>query len=500
MPHPLIMLRNTFTLVVLTLLLLSTGLARLAQAQDPPPTVDPNLPPPAVAEVTVEALPTPELAQATPTEVFVPAPVDTPTVDPLVTPAPPEEATVPPQPAVVPTAPIFPTYTPIPFPESDDPLVRVVSVGESLDSLAAQVGVASGDLAQLNHVTNPNLLLTGQKIQLPAPMPSSIRIHRIRPTDTLAGVAAEYGVSMAALRTANDLVCAACLVAGQLLRVPQALSETNDSAVETNLTSPFQSIQVFPFLPRQGEAIIVRVKTDEGIKAITGDLAGRPLNFAKIDDTYVGLSGVAALQAPGIYSITVKLTSKTGDVSQIVGRIQVGPGNFGFENLLAAKLQPLLDPEVNQAERIWLDKVFSKFSPEQRWSGALELPVLGRFASYFGTRRNFNRGTLSTYHSGVDISAGIGTPIHAAAPGKIVAAELLHIRGNVIIIDHGRGVFTIYCHLSKFEKEVGETVQTGDVIGYTGNTGRSLGPHLHWELAIGGVTVNPLAWVNEAIP
>ena len=494
------MLRNTFTRVILVALLLSTSFVRDAHAQDPPPTADPNIQPTPMAEVTVEALPTPELVEPTPTEVYVAAPVDTPTVDPLVTPAPIEEATVPPQPVFVPTAPIIPTYTPIPFPESDDPLVRVVSVGESLDSLAAQVGVAPGDLAQLNRITNQNMLLTGQKIQLPVPMPTSIRIHRVRPTDTLAGVAAEYGVSLAALRTANDLVCAACLVAGQLLRVPHAIID-GGSSVETNLTSPFQSVQVFPFLPRQGDTIIVRVKADDATQAISGDLAGHPLHFAKIEDTYVGLSGVAALQDPGIYSITVKLTSKTGDESRIFGRIQIGAGNFGFENLfLAPKLQPLLEPLVNQEERAWLDKAFSKFTPQQRWTEALVLPVNGKFASYYGTRRNFNRGTLRTYHSGVDIVASPGMPVHAAAAGKIVAAEPLQVRGNIIIIDHGRGVFTVYCHLSKFEKEVGDSVQAGDVVGYTGNTGRSLGPHLHWELAIGGVTVNPLAWTNETLP
>lgn len=490
------MARTLFNLTIVAALLL-LQCAQFApsgvSAQDTPPTADPNAQPP-VAVVTAEALPTPELPQPTPTEVFVPAPVDTPTVDPFFTPAPIEEATVPPQPVFVPTAPIIPTYTPVPFPESADPLVRVVSVGESLASLAAQVGVAPDDLAQLNRVTNRNLLLTGQKIQLPVSLSSGIRIHRVRASDTLAGVAAEYSVSLAALRTANDLVCAACLVPGQLLRVPQA-------NVETNLTSPFQSVRIFPFLPHQGDTIIVRVKADEGVTAASGDLAGRPLSFANIDGEFVGLSGVSALQDPGIYSVTVKLTSKTGDISTVTGRLQVGQGNFGFENLiLAPKLIPLLDPQVNQNERNWLDKVFSKFTPNQRWTGPFALPVSGKYASYYGTRRNFNRGTLRTFHSGVDISTGLGTPVHASAPGKVVAVETLQVRGNIVILDHGRGVFTAYCHLSKFEVEVGDTVAAGDVIGFTGNTGRSLGPHLHWEMAIGGVTINPLTWVNETIP
>ena len=100
----------------------------------------------------------------------------------------------------------------------------------------------------------------------------------------------------------------------------------------------------------------------------------------------------------------------------------------------------------------------------------------------------------------MDVSAPVGTPVHASAPGRVAVIRAFNIRGNVVILDHGRGVFTLYCHLSKFNVSVGDVVDVGDVIGYSGNTGRSLGPHLHWELAIGGVTVNPLAWVDDAIP
>jgi murein DD-endopeptidase MepM/ murein hydrolase activator NlpD len=118
----------------------------------------------------------------------------------------------------------------------------------------------------------------------------------------------------------------------------------------------------------------------------------------------------------------------------------------------------------------------------------------------FGARRNFNRGTLMTYHSGVDMSVPVGTPVKASAPGRVAATEPFPVRGNVIILDHGRGVYTIYCHLSKYNVQVGQLVNVGDVIGYTGNTGRILGPHLHWELAVGGVTVDPLPWTKEALP
>jgi len=509
------MLRKAFKLlnlvrvcILAALLLLNlNGSLRISHAQDQAPTPDPNVAPtpdpslaipptPDVALVTAEPLPTPELPQPTATEFFIPAPVDTPTVDPNATPGELLVPTVEPPP-IQPTLPPLPTYTPVPEPESNDPLVRVVSVGESLTSLASQAGLLVDDLAQANRVTNPNLLLTGQKIQLSSPMPESIRIHKVRAKDTLTGISAEYGVSLAALRSSNDLICSACLVPGQLLRIPQ----TN---VQSNLSAPFESVRVFPFLPRQGDTIIVRVKTNESVTNLTGEMAGRPLNFARVDEDYVGLSGVAALQDPAIYSVTITATTKAGDVSDVSvvnGRIQIGAGNYPFENLvLASKLVPLLDPKVNDDEAAWLYNVFSKFTSEKHWSGAMQLPVSGRYASYFGARRSFNRGILHTYHSGLDIVAGYGTPVHAAAGGTVVATEPLEVRGNVIIIDHGRGVFTVYCHLSKFLVQKGQKVEAGELIGNTGNTGRSLGPHLHWELAVGTVTVDPMEWVTDEMP
>lgn len=501
------MLRKAFKLLILAVLLVTNlnGPLFIARAQDQAPTPDPNavptadpnlaIPPtPDVALVTAEPLPTPELPQPTPTEIFVPAPADTPTVDPNAIPG--EVPTVEPPP-IQPTLPPLPTYTPVPVPESNDPLVRVVSVGESLTTLASQAGLSVDDLAQANRVTNPNLLLTGQKIQLSSPMPESIRIHKVRAKDTLTSISAEYRVSLAALRSSNDLICSACLVAGQLLRIPQ----TN---VQSNLSAPFESVRVFPFLPRQGDTIIVRVKTNESVTNLSGEMAGRPLNFARVDEDYVGLSGVAALQEPAIYSVTITATTKAGDVSDVSvvnGRIQVGAGNYPFENLtLAPQLIPLLDPQVNANEIAWLYNVFNKFTPDKHWSGTMQLPVIGRYASYFGSRRNFNRGILHTYHSGLDIAAGYGTPVHAAAGGTVVATEPLEVRGNVVIIDHGRGVFTVYCHLSKFLVQKGQKVEAGELIGNTGNTGRSLGPHLHWELAVGTVTVNPLDWVTDEMP
>ncbi|WP_169238059.1 peptidoglycan DD-metalloendopeptidase family protein [Candidatus Roseilinea sp. NK_OTU-006] len=429
-----------------------------------------------------------------------PAPAEDPSASPTADPKAPSQPPAEAQPVELPTAVIEviatpePTEPPITLPRSNDPRVHFVQVGETLHSLAAQSGFSVGDLAQRNRLTSPYLLLAGQQIRLPAPPSNNIRLYRASAGDTLTSIAAQYGVSPYALRRVNDLPCSVCLVFGQTLRVPQA-------GAASNLPEPFERIEVAPIVPRQGEVVAVRVAARAPLQQITGMLADQPIRFAQKDGEYIALSGVAALQEPGIYPIVIRAITQDGLASVAQGRLQVGAGRFGYETLnLSAKLTPLLEPQVNQEERAELDAILSNFSGTQWWQGPLQWPIQSKIVSYYGTRRNFNRGMLNTFHSGIDLSARIGTPVKAAAPGRVAAAQTFPIRGNVIILDHGRGVFTVYCHLSKFEVEVNQIVNAGDVIGYTGNTGRSLGPHLHFELAVGGVTVNPLAWLERELP
>jgi murein DD-endopeptidase MepM/ murein hydrolase activator NlpD len=441
-----------------------------AQAQDPIPT----LPAPAVETSTV-ADPAAQPTSVAPDENGAISEAPTAVIEVVATPEPTEP-------------PIFTPNT------QDDPLVRVVSVGETLHSLAAQSGFSVNDLAERNFLTNPNLLLAGQKVRLPTVASSNIRLHRVAPGETLMSIAAEYNVSPYFLRQTNSLACSTCLVFGQLLRVPT-------TEVASNLPEPFERVEVSPIVPRQGDVIEVRVASRVALESISGAFGERPLRFTLKDGMYVALTGVGALEDPGVYPIAIRAITTEGIPSVVSGRVQVGQGRFGFENLtVGQKLVPLLDPQVNVDERAQLDTIFSQFSGTQWWQGPFQWPVSGKVVSYYGTRRNFNRGSLHTFHSGIDISAANRTPIKAAAPGRVAAVQPFKIRGNVVILDHGRGVFTVYCHLSRPNVTVGQIVDVGEVIGFSGNTGRSLGPHLHWELAVGGVTVNPLTWLREPLP
>jgi murein DD-endopeptidase MepM/ murein hydrolase activator NlpD len=117
--------------------------------------------------------------------------------------------------------------------------------------------------------------------------------------------------------------------------------------------------------------------------------------------------------------------------------------------------------------------------------------------SPYGTRRTYGRSSTISAHEGEDFSAPAGSAVTAPAAGVVVLAEPLFVRGNAVILDHGHGVFTGYWHLQEIDVRPGERVEPGDPLGRVGSTGLSTGAHLHWEMRVNGVAVDPLQWVER---
>jgi murein DD-endopeptidase MepM/ murein hydrolase activator NlpD len=124
-------------------------------------------------------------------------------------------------------------------------------------------------------------------------------------------------------------------------------------------------------------------------------------------------------------------------------------------------------------------------------------PVNGQLLSRFGDRQDPFSGE-GAFHTGVDISASMGTPVHAAADGVVFEANYTSGYGRLVVIDHGHGLQTWYAHLSRFEVIPGEEIRRGEVLGYSGASGRATAPHLHFEVRVGGSPVNPYKYLTNS--
>ena len=177
-------------------------------------------------------------------------------------------------------------------------------------------------------------------------------------------------------------------------------------------------------------------------------------------------------------------------------QVQFNPGNYTLQQIPVAD-----DPVIRQQEDDRLAPIYLTSSETRQWDGLFTLPVTTTIITApYGDPRSYAGGPVEIYHSGVDFAGTIGTPILAPANGTVVFNELLELRGNTVILDHGQGVYSAYFHLSESFVTVGDTVTAGQAIAAGGSTGLSTGPHLHWDLRVHGVPVNGLQWLETPFP
>jgi murein DD-endopeptidase MepM/ murein hydrolase activator NlpD len=148
-----------------------------------------------------------------------------------------------------------------------------------------------------------------------------------------------------------------------------------------------------------------------------------------------------------------------------------------------------------QQEREHLAKVLRTYTETGPESLALLQPVPGRRSGSFGLRRVIN-GMPRSPHSGLDIAAPEGTPVVAAAPGRVADSGEYLFLGRTLVLDHGQGMLSLYSHLNAIDVETGQPVLAGAPIGKVGATGRATGPHLHFSVYLNAVSVDPAIFLS----
>ncbi|HEY42846.1 MAG TPA: peptidoglycan DD-metalloendopeptidase family protein [Anaerolineae bacterium] len=378
-----------------------------------------------------------------------------------------------------------------------------VGYGENLASLSLRFAVPMDALARLNRLVSPGQLYVGQPLIVPEKEESAsnvpnVSLHLPRLGESKLEMAVRSGISPWSLSTFGREDIKLWIVPGVPVVSPEA------DGWSGALPFPYAEVTIDPLLAVQGRTVVFRIALN-GPGWVDGRLGDRRLNFFPLDERdYVALQGIHAMQDPDLYRCELNLYSAEGGelIYAFSQPIRVLDGGYGFENINGVPPETI-DPEITEPEQVLVESMLAEATEERFWEGPFQFPsdyYTESFVSIFGTRRSYNWGAYNFYHTGLDLYGSTGLPILASAPGRVVFAGSLIVRGNVTYIDHGWGVYSGYFHQSKIFVQVGDWVETGQVIGEVGGTGRSTGPHMHWEIWAGGVPVDPLEWVEVGFP
>lgn len=324
---------------------------------------------------------------------------------------------------------------------------------------------------------------------LPAAAAAGWQTYQVQPGDTLSAIAARVGSDPALLAEQNGLASADLIMAGQVLRIDAQAMQAPRLLADEILTR----VHFWPWPPAQGQTMAVWLQARA---PVTFTLSYEGISYPVQADSRCGWSlvPIPPLTPPGLKLLVVTAGEQVWRAS-----VPVQPGSFPSHNIPAEAAQPILSAaEKVRIETARMTALFEPVTPDG-WTARsrFRLPLAGEllYTSPYGSRRTYGDNPAVSAHAGEDFSAAPGTPVYAPAEGRVVLAEELFVRGNAVVLDHGNGVYTGYWHLSELGVAAGDRVTTGQALAKVGSTGLSTGAHLHWELRIAGMAVDPLQWV-----
>jgi len=434
--------------------------------------------------------------------------------------------------------------------------IYIVQSGDTLSSIAERFNITVAQLMEANNISDPNLLATGQELVIPGleGITGILDTKIVGFGDNLRGLTRATQVPLSLLKRLNHIVSPSELYVGVSLIVPQsdnsiqytahATTRNGESMLElavrqntdvwtlatvNDLSAPWAglpgdtlyypgtstasapggfpsgilSAEVKTLPLKQGGTAQVIAKVEDGA-TLTGILVDQPLHFFPLGDgRQVALQGVYVQLPRGIYPLQLDVSLPDGSSQSYEQMVLVTRGDQPID----VQLVPAIDPNLLVSENQKIVPIISAATPTKFWQGEFILPVGLPYCikDWFGTPRyfNFNGTNFDYFHGGVDY--GVCSPdhpldIYAAATGTVVFTGFLELHGNTTIVDNGWGVYTIYAHQKDIFVSVGQQIESGQMIGQIGMTGHVTGPHLHWEMWVNGIQVDPLDWLNVLIP
>lgn len=442
--------------------------------------------------------------------------------------------------------------------EGDQLPIYVVQPGENLTQIADRFRISVNDLIIANGITDSNLISAGTELRLPGFEGISGRLMT-RPVEfgeNLTVMLRESQLSLENFLRLNNITSPSELYIGANIIFPQVeespvnnsrlvgqmdsnltvsiknkinpwfLSNTNfqnpsdttpneilffnsnqTAELSSILSENISNIEILPLPIIQGRTSVIRAYSKINVN-MSGSIDKKPLNFyfSESDDFYYALHGSHALSDPGLKVLNLNGEFENGDAFSVEQTILMVPGGYLDEELSVE--QTTIAQDIVQSEDLQVQEILKGSTSEKLWQSPFRFPVDGSledgtigFTSLFGSRRSYNQGQYQGYHGGLDFEVRVMSfNVYAPARGKVLYTGTMDIRGKTIFIDHGQGLVSGYAHLREINVNVGDLVEPGQLIGEIGNTGRVTGPHLHWDIFINGIPVNPLDWINNYYP
>lgn len=376
-------------------------------------------------------------------------------------------------------------------------ILHTVTLGENYSRLSQKNNLEPRLLSRLNRMTSPEEIVVGSRIILPKKEPDEqlILMAQLQREQTVLDLATASNKNPWEIYLENLKYNKKFVLPGDLL-----FTQTGEF-LEDQIAPDLLSLEIDPLPFSQGNTVEIKVKTSTPME-IQADVAGYHPQFFRIgENEYVALQGIHAREEIGITSIHLLGVRDGKDVFSIEQKILIESGYFGQDPPIY--VDPItIQPEVVEPEQEIVEKIVSQISQEKLWDGLFQYPVDEPcLSAYYGGSRVYN-DTYHYYHTGIDFNVcrASNINIYSVAPGYVVFAGPLVVRGNAVIVDHGWGVFSGYWHQSEILVSEGDYLETGQLIGYIGNTGRSTGAHLHLEIWVNGVQVDPFSWLQREYP